>query len=82
MAIGASFGMAATAFNYINQPLTYPLLSLAGFVSIAKNTSFYTSFTCAGLMLGYSAFGNKNKFNSSIWHLKNLSETDGLYDID
>ena len=64
MAIGASFTVAASAFNYINQPLIYPLMSIAGFMSIARNTSFYTTLTSAGLLLGYSAFANKTKFNS------------------
>ena len=59
MMIGASFTVAGTAFNYINQPLAYPLLSFAGLMSLVRNTSFYTSLTGAGLMLGYTAFGQK-----------------------
>ena len=57
--IGASFAVAGTAFNYINQPLAYPLLSFAGFMSLVRNTSFYSSLTGAGLILGFTAFGHK-----------------------
>ena len=70
MMVGASFGVAGTAFNYINQPLAYPLLSVAGFLSVVRQTSFYTSLTGAGLFLGYAAFGQKDKFNLTIDYLK------------
>lgn len=79
LGVGSAFAFAGTAFTYINSPLSYPLWSFTGALSLVRSTTFYSSLTSVGLVLGYKAFGKENMLHrllagESIDYLELLSD--------